>query len=225
MRLQEGKIAITFACVLLGIMLVTQYKAAQDTLPVTSQRAEELISKVRDLEADNKALKKQISELGGNKDTQLQELRYDAGVLPVEGPGIIVTLDDSTQPKMQGANPNLYIIHDEDLLRIVNELRAAGAEALSINGQRLIGTSEIRCVGPNININGKILSPPFEIKAIGDMHSLLGALNLRGGVKESLKYWGIELQIRKLEMIVVPAYEGAFRHEYARISKKEADNS
>jgi uncharacterized protein YlxW (UPF0749 family) len=203
-------------------MLAVQYKTIQGTPPVTTLRAEELTAKVRDLEEENKSLKAQAGQGSGS---QVENLRYAAGLLEVSGKGIIVTLDDSKQPKQNGVNPNLYIIHDEDLLRIINELRAAGAEALSVNGQRLIGTSEMRCVGPNININGKLLSPPFEIRAIGDPHSLASALNLRGGVKESLKYWGIELQINKSDKVVIPAYEGTIRHEYAHASQEEGGQS
>ena len=68
-----------------------------------------------------------------------------AALTNVKGTGVSVLIEDSLKPIQSGENPNLYVIHDEDILRIVNELRAGGAEAIAINDQRLIGTSEIRC--------------------------------------------------------------------------------
>lgn len=77
-----------------------------------------------------------------------------------------VTVADSGKILEPGVNPNLYLVHDEDILKVVNELRAAGAEAISINGQRLIANSEIICSGPTIRVNRRPLAPPFVIKAL-----------------------------------------------------------
>ena len=224
MKLRDGKIAITFACVILGMMLAVQFKSAQGLdSAVTAQRAEEMTTKVRDLEEQNKALSQQLAELGGGHDTQLKELRYDAGLVAVTGPGLVVTVDDSHETVKPDGHANLYLVHDEDLLRIINELRAAGAEAISINGQRLIGTSEIRCTGPNITVNGNRLPTPFEIKAIGNPKTLASALDLRGGVKENLKYWGIQMHVEKKDLLEVPAFAGSFRREYAKAVSEEGD--
>lgn len=218
MKFNDGRMAMTVACVILGLMITVQYRSTQGIFSaVTTQRAEELAAKVTELQEENKALSRQLNKLGGNGDKQLKELRYDAGLEAVTGPGVIVTVDDSREPAKPGVNNNLYLIHDEDLLRIINELRAAGAEAISINDQRLMAMSEIRCVGPNVNVNGKTLANPFEIKAIGNQKALESALNLRGGVKENLKYWGITLTIKKEHNLVIPAFSGSFRHEYATV--------
>lgn len=113
-------------------------------------------------------------------------------------------------------NPNLYVIHDEDILRIVNELRAGGAEAIAINDQRLIGTSEIRCSGPTITVNGKVFGAPFTVKAIGDPKTLNSALTMRGGVVDSLKHWGIKVTIKQEEDVAIPAFTGTFREEHMK---------
>ncbi len=226
MKLNDGRIAITFACIVLGVMLAVQYKSTQGLYPtINTQRAGELAAKAKELEDQNRTLSQQLNELGGSRDKQLQELRYDAGMLALTGPGIVVTVDDSREPIKPGGNANLYLIHDEDLLRIVNELRAAGAEAISINGQRLVGMSEIRCVGPNINVNGKPLGAPFEIKAIGKQKTLASALDLRGGVKENLKYWGIQMQVRFENELEIPAFDGSFRRDLAKVVEKEEATS
>ena len=66
----------------------------------------------------------------------------------------------------------MYIIHDDDLLRVINELRAAGAEAIAINGERIVAMSEIRCAGPTLSVNNNRSAPPYEIKAIGNPNNL-----------------------------------------------------
>ena len=89
-------------------------------------------------------------------------------MVPAEGQGVTITIDDSKTKSKAGENPNLYLIHDDDLLKVINELKAAGAEAISINEQRLIATSEIRCAGPTLSVNNIRSAPPYEIKAIGE---------------------------------------------------------
>ncbi|MBQ1470415.1 MAG: DUF881 domain-containing protein, partial [Schwartzia sp.] len=106
--------------------------------------------------------------------------------------------------------------HDDDLLRVVNELRAAGAEVISINGQRIIATSEIRCAGPTLSVNNVRSAPPYEIHAIGDAATLENALKMRGGVMETLAVWGIQLEIQASENVEVPAYKGTTQYQYAK---------
>lgn len=108
------------------------------------------------------------------------------------------------------------MVHDEDLLKIVNELRAGGAEAISINDQRIIAISEIRCVGPTININSTRYAPPYVIKAIGNPETLQAALNLKGGIVDTLKFYGIKIDIQTSNNIVVPKYSDPIRFFYAK---------
>ena len=152
-------------------------------------------------------------------------LRYRAALVPLEGEGVVVRMDDSTKPVKAGENPNLYVIHDDDLLRVVNELRAAGAEAIAINGQRLTGTSEIRCAGPTLSVNNVRSSAPFEIRAIGDKKSLENALRMRGGVAETLGVWGIQLDIKASDDVYIPPYRGSIRQSYARETAEREEES
>lgn len=222
--MKQGRIAIAVVSMIVGVMLVTQYRMTQTITDgnINLQRSGELALKIHSLQEERAGLKKQIATMkeegsleGMKEENRLLALR--ASLVDVEGPGVILTITDSKTPVKDGENPNLYLIHDEDMLRIVNELRSAGAEAISINDQRLIGTSEIRCSGPTVTVNGKIFAPPFIIKAIGDAKTLHSALTMRGGVVESLKYWGIEVKIQDEENVTVPAYDGTIKQNYIKV--------
>jgi uncharacterized protein YlxW (UPF0749 family) len=151
---------------------------------------------------------------------ELNRVKLWAGLLPVKGPGVIITLDDSKRKIKVGENPENYIIHDYDLREIVNELWTSGAEAIAINEQRIVVTSEIRCVGTTILVNGVRLSPPYVVKAIGNPDSLMNALNMPGGIISALSYiskeYGIILKVEKSDMLELPPYEGSISLRYTR---------
>ncbi len=148
---------------------------------------------------------------------RLDILARFAGLSPVQGPGVRVSISDSNAPVVSDLDQNPYTVHDQDLLLIINELWAAGAEAMEVNRQRLVADSEVRCSGPVINVNTVGLTPPFRILAIGDPDTLSGALTqLRGGIVDQLRNVGIEVKITKERNLVVNGLvrEPAFR--YAR---------
>lgn len=212
--------AIGLVSFVLGFMVVSQYKMTQNNIEenIRLQRTGDLVAQLKDAEQEKDALLKQIEQLkanGAQGNPQVDEqLMMKAALTNVKGPGVTVLIEDSSKPIQGGENPNLYVIHDEDILRIVNELRAGGAEAIAINDQRLIGTSEIRCSGPTITVNGKVFGAPFTVKAIGDPKTLNSALTMRGGIVDSLKHWGIKVTIKKEESVAIPAFTGAFREEH-----------
>ncbi len=150
-------------------------------------------------------------------DKQLQhdinDLRLRVGVTSVEGPGIVITLDDTKAGKANRAmhptvNPSALLIHDVDLMTLVNELREAGAEAIAINDQRVAGSTAIRSVGPVIHVNGRPVSTPFVIRAIGKTDVLYGAMNLPYGLIDQLRPLGINISMVKKEKITIPAIVG-----------------
>lgn len=154
---------------------------------------------------------------------ELNQANFLAGLTDVQGPGLIVTLNDS---KMQIAGgppsalaipgaPNL--IHDTDINQTVNELKAAGAEAISVNNQRLISISPIRCAGPTIYVNNTPQTPPYTIRAIGDPVTLEKAMNLPNGVADGLRRMDpAMIRMQKNSHLVIPAYAGATKREYAK---------
>lgn len=221
---------IAAACLILGIMLAFQFRIASEinkTEPV--QRAQLLASEVNQLKKDRDLLQEQVNSLradfdrvsAGPQDIDSKEgldrARILAGVTELSGPGVEVTLNDSNATLKPGENPDLYVLHDEDVLHVLNELRAAGAEAISMNGQRLLAVTEVRCAGPTIILNrDKRLAPPYVISAIGDPDTLEKSIKMKGGVAETLQFWGIQVGIKKMSEVTVPAYTGGTKFEYAQ---------
>lgn len=228
--LKQGRWAIAAVSMLMGLMFVSQYRMTQTIAQsnVNLQRAGDMARELAAAQKERDELREQLEQIqqgdasaSAVKDINL--LKQRAGLTDVTGPGVVITINDSKVPVKDNENPNLYLIHDEDILRVLNELRAGGAEAIAVNDQRLLGTSEVRCAGPTVMVNGKVFGPPFVIKAIGDPKTLSAALTMRGGVVDTLKYWGIELKIQKEEQIVVPAFSGTFREDHVKTTAEGGD--
>jgi uncharacterized protein YlxW (UPF0749 family) len=203
-------------------MLAVQFRATRDSRsPLQYQRVEDLTQQLKKSEQERDALGKLVRDLrqaAGQAATvdEIEAIKLGTGLLALQGKGVIVTVDDTKSSPPAGIKkPNLYLTKDEDLLKIVNELRAAGSEAISINGQRLIATSEIRSAGAFISINNANLFTPFEIKAIGDPTTLENSLKMRGGVIETLQFWSIRVTVQKQDKLLIPAYKGSLRFIHA----------
>lgn len=221
---KSGQLAIMFVSMVLGIMLAAQFKNVQRVGGSTSiQRAEELTARVQKLTQENEDLQEQIrqfqqrireyeqsaqntGQLAQTVENELQQTRMLAGLTDVEGPGLIITVDENIPMAIQYDN----------LLTIVNELNAAGAEAIAINEERIIATTEIRNAGNHININTTPYSPPYVFKVIGDAENLEKALTLRGGVVDMLSTYNITVRIQKTDKVTVPKYAGAIKFKYAK---------
>lgn len=232
--LKKGNLVIALLCFILGIMLAVQLKTAiSPTGLIFLQRAYELTKELKRLETENMSLKKEIDALRQNLEVyeesasrvsvvarnlkkELEKVRLIAGLTQVSGPGIVITLNDSMTNPSMGQDPSVFIIHDDDLLKIANELWASGAEAVAINDQRVITTTEIRCTGPAVSINSIRQTPPYQIKAIGNPDTLKGALELKGGIVDNLKIWGIQVHIEKKQKITIPGYKGIIDFKYAK---------
>jgi uncharacterized protein YlxW (UPF0749 family) len=214
----------------LGIMLAMQFKLTAEinkTEPV--QRTQVLANQVIALKKDRELLQNEVNSLrssldqlsAGPRDSELKEqldhARILAGVTELNGPGVEVTLNDSNISLKAGENPNLYVLHDEDVLRVLNEIRAAGAEAISLNGERILANTEVRCTGPTIVLNrDKRLAPPYVVTAIGDPDTLESSIKMKGGVAETLQFWGIQVGVKKQSQVTVPAYSGGIKFDYAK---------
>ena len=163
----RGQLSIAIVCVILGIMLAVQFRTTKNipySLPY--QRVEDLSQRLLNAEKERDAIQTQLRNLhqrsASNAATlEMDTLKMDAGIVPVQGAGIIITVDDTkVSTPLGNKNPNLYLIKDEDILKILNELRGGGAEAISINNQRIIASSEFRTAGSFFSVNNKSLSSP-----------------------------------------------------------------
>ena len=210
---KQYSLALTAICVILGVIIGVQVNTVkQQRLTTENQRLSEASIALNQMQAERDALLKQNETLEktlkeyqeGNFGGEMEQLLAFAGLTEVSGEGVTVTMNDSSG-KGSG-DMNAYLVHAEDLLSVVNELYAAGAKAVSINGQRMVGGSAISCAGSIVMVNGVRVAAPFEIKAAGDPAVLESALRFPGGVIDSLAPWGIEISIRKESAITVPAY-------------------
>lgn len=225
-------IPITLVCIISGFFLSFQLKVQannNNTNPL-SQKNTNLVMIINDLEEEIKNQENIIEKIrndlnslesrpipGELKDLQkqLKDARIAAGLTPVIGKGIIITIDDNKEGLKTNPtdDPNKYIVHYEHILNIVSELRVGNAEAIAINGQRLITTSEIRCVGNVILINTTRIAPPFEIMAIGSPKHLAGiAASGELDIMQSLNY---PVTLQEADEVIIPAYKSGLQFRYA----------
>ena len=129
------------------------------------------------------------------------------GLVGVEGAGITITLDDAPV-REPGMPPSWFIIHDYDIRTILNELKTAGAQAIAINGERVVPMSEQICAGPTIIINDNRYPVPYIIEAIGEPDGLYEAMSTSNKVAE-LKEFNILVDIKKSDKIRISKFSGA----------------
>ncbi|MDO4731980.1 MAG: DUF881 domain-containing protein [Bacillota bacterium] len=155
----------------------------------------------------------------------LETLQLAAGLSAVQGPGLIITLQDNKEGAEQAQaskpasyNPASYIVHDKDLLYLIRAL-APAAEALSLNELRITDCTAIRCLGSVILVNSSRLTPPYEIKAIGEPSALQAALNNSDRYRALLRTH-IPIEIRAEEKIEIAAYSGSCDFSHGRVSER-----
>jgi len=176
-------------------------------------------NRFKELEEAEKELEKEREEATQN-DSELEQAQQQitegnklTGMTEVTGPGVIITLSDGTGISTSTLNPSQLIVHDIDVLSVVNELINAGAEAISINDQRWVLTTAISCRGNTIDINGERIGAPFVIKAIG-LPEYLAGLERVGGYLEYMKRDGVGVNLEKSNSITIPKYSGVINFEY-----------
>jgi uncharacterized protein YlxW (UPF0749 family) len=140
-----------------------------------------------------------------------------AGLVAVVGPGLKVTLNDSRldQPPT-GGNVNDLVIHSQDVQAVVNALWRSGAEAMAINGQRLVSTSAVLCVGNTLLLNGTVHSPPYVISAVGASRDRFDTDRLVRRLKSDANTFGLGFSVERATKLELPAYRGATKLVYAR---------
>jgi len=226
-------ISISLVALFLGLIITMQFRVTSRVEQgVPAGRSQELSVELHQLDRDQDKLRQEINDLNEKlqqatrgqpeavaaMEDELDKARLAAGLVAVSGPGIEVILDNPPRTAAgAGAGvASLFVIRDEDLLRVINDLRSAGAEALSINGQRIIATTEIRLAAPFIDVNLTRVVPPYHILAIGRPEDLKSALEIPGGIDEYLRDLGVQIKIQTHNDITVPGYAGRLTFRYAK---------
>ncbi len=147
---------------------------------------------------------------------KLSDINKKLGLVEVSGPGIIITVSDATIKKDSTViDYSQLIVHDMDILNIINILRNAGVEAISVNDQRIVATTGISCIGVVIKINEEKIGSPYIIKAIGNQDNLESAINMVGGIKEILQNYGLNVSVYRDSNIEMPKYTGVYKATFS----------
>ncbi|MCD6435061.1 MAG: DUF881 domain-containing protein [Clostridiales bacterium] len=235
MKKKESKMTIFILMTIMGVLLITQYKVLQSGIKYVSfADIEKLTRKIESKEIENDKLKvkiddlkKQIDEYEASFDEteniesvireDLGNYKKAAGIDYLYGPGVVVIVSDSDRKLLENENPNNLLVHDLDIQALVDDLINAGAEAIAINGQRVIPhTTEITCNGPTIKINNKLYSQPFIIEAIGNRKYLEAAINAPDKYGFILKQWGLFLEVNTSIYLEIPGYNTKIKFKYMK---------
>jgi uncharacterized protein YlxW (UPF0749 family) len=211
-------------------MLAIQFRSTASIKSSTPSRVEDLAQELNSVTQERNALAEEVVTLQerlsnvrkndqamADLQEELQKANMAAGLTNLIGPGIILTINDIPRNLQTGEDPNSLLVHDTDLQTIVNDLKASGAEAISINNQRIMAMSEIRCASTLILVNTKRVGPPFTIKALGNPDILESGITIKGGWLDIMKQWGYPISIQKSEEVEIPAFNGTVRFEYSSI--------
>lgn len=222
-------ISIGFTALILTTIMFTQFKTVKQTdiTAIETMRETELRTELTDwknkyeeieqklVETENKIEEYQSDISNSEKsatilEEELNETEVYLGYTKVKGEGIIIKLEDN----------DFKTIERWDLLQLINELKLAGAEAISINDERVVSTTEIATVGTQfILINSNRIPAPFIVKAIGNKKYLESAITIKGGYIDEMKVNEKTVSYSVEEEIEIPAYSGKISFEYAESNK------
>lgn len=194
---------------------VLRWKEKYDNASEELKKAEKELEKVRQNATQN-------DTIAVAKEEELKRNNTLLGLTNVKGEGIIIEMEDGKRDDSSSImeNPNGKLIHYEDLLSLVNELKNAGAEAIEINEQRIVNTSSITCEGTVIKINGEKIGSPFTIKAIGSQALLYGQIIRIGSYLEAMADDGIIINsVKKENNITIKKYSGTTNIKYMQTKK------
>lgn len=152
-----------------------------------------------------------------------RRLAPHVGLTPLSGPGLTVTLSDAPRGEdgryPRDVEPDALVVHQQDVQSVLNALWAGGAEAISVQDQRLLTTSALRCIGNTLLLDGRTYSPPYVITAIGDPGRLTAALDAEYGVQVFRQYaqaYGLGYRVQAARTVSVPGHAAALRLDKAQ---------
>jgi uncharacterized protein YlxW (UPF0749 family) len=234
MQVRSWQTGIGLVAMVLGMLLVFQFKTESDIqrkLPTRNVNAlAELFQKqdanLKRMEDEVITLRRQVREY--DRDQEVQRLRMASGIYAVQGPGLELRLSDSKRKLKDYEDPNFFIVHYDQLELLINELWAAGAEAIAIGSgdekdsrgfQRIVANTGFSCAGTTILVDTKRIAPPYIIRAIGNPDNLRSALTLPGGfVETQILSFELQFSMEKKDDVYIPPYKGSMVFRYAKIA-------
>jgi uncharacterized protein YlxW (UPF0749 family) len=193
-RRSPWRFGVPLVCLLAGLLLAATHgvSGGAEIRRSDAPRLEDLVreaqSSVNRLNAQREGLASKLDAAHGrSSDAALAamlrrsaQLAGEAGMSPVHGPGLVVTLEDAQRDANgrfpRDASPDDLVVHQQDIQAVLNALWTVGAEAIQMQDQRIIATSVPRCVGNTLLLNGRTYSPPYTITAIGNAAAMQAAL-------------------------------------------------
>lgn len=241
MNKKNISILLGIACVILTFAITVQIRTISSKVSglnpsyVNDELRDEVLKskesyeeKYKELEKAQLTLEKNRTSAAENdtnsreKEEELKKSEAILGLTEVTGKGIEITINDSQTKNYTTIKPDedisSFLVHIEDLQDIINELRNAGAEAISINDQRIVASSTLECVGNVTRINGERAGVPFKIKAIGNQEQLYGAIHRPGGPEDLYKNkLGLEFKLEKpATNLTIVKYSGTMKAKYMK---------
>jgi len=233
MQTNEANVFLFIASIIIGLLIamnvdlgnkknlfldVEQYETAynergklQNDISDLQEQYMDLTRKINKFESSSKNQYSVVNEIS----EELKNNRLILGGLPVKGEGIKITLNDAPEVMFGGIYNGSMLIHDTDLVKVINDLRNAGAEAIAVNDHRIIYNSSGLCWGPTINFDGIKVIAPFYITAIGNKNVLNNYLETQDNTIKRLQARKCYVEIEVLPEVNIPAYNGSFSTEFA----------
>lgn len=186
------------------------------------QKVETQLAQTRALQAQVDALTAGLAGKQAHRlDMLLDRLEAPTGLRSLAGPGLVVTLDDAPRGEEvpSGTDPNLLVVHQQDIQAVTNALWSGGAEGISLQGRRIIATTGIKCVGNTVVLQGVPYAPPYRIVAVGNADSMYRALLASPEVRNYRDYvpppYNLGWSVRRSGDLRVPGYTGPLTLQYA----------
>ncbi len=206
--------------------MTTQYVGLQD-IDVLKKEVAELELNVNQSELGLVALRDKLDTMKGltserelidHLNQEIERYKMYAGLTEIVGEGVVIIVNDADRALLDTETPNDLVVHDQYLREIVEDLRIAGAEAISVNGTRIItGITEIICNGPTIRINGIQQAQPFIIRAIGDRYKLAAMLQDTESLTHALKRRGFAMEVNTQVQLTIDKLQKPAQYKYATL--------
>jgi uncharacterized protein YlxW (UPF0749 family) len=230
------QVTLGVALLALGFLIAAQLRTEAPRVRYTSNERVPLVETARDLQSHQDDLKQELLQLRGqiqtaesqgqgsaalvkDLDERLRQARIAAGLSALTGSGLVLQLGDSSNTVPPGDNPSDYLVSARDVRTVVEELWLAGAEAVAVNGERVVGSSAIIDIGGSVLLNAAYVSPPYQISAIGPtdlFDQVNGSAGFQDFVRSRVAAFGLQVGFAELKDVTIPAYAGTINLRYAR---------